>query len=347
MTDYGMQWYNGGSTFSNGGYLSVNTSIAYMVEIYNNNGINVSDVRIGSVSGPSGAILGNTSLPTTDMHLRSLEQVDPDTVIAVLTFQPYDLISLVDGHFGGLGPFNSSQSAVPSDNMKEMAAYAPVSVGFISPGNYDLSFFLVDLNGTDYQDSTISVPSSNGEIVSPVTTVPLNVGAEPDWTALMALSANSDELNAIGSRLPNDTLNSTINATVSYQYTPGTLKNDTNYSMTVVEKAVGSGYSGEVWDVLSLGYGDASNFTLFMQASNGTWEKVTPVSVFGYEYYVLGPWNTSEGEHTINLRFSYTGQSVEYRGDLITLTTGCAVAGDQLFYHDDKEGTLFTVNASA
>ncbi len=76
-------------------------------------------------------------------------------------------------------------------------------------------------------------------------------------------------------------LASSINATVSYQYTPGTyyyaggifMQNDTWYSMIVNEKVVGTACSGQVWDIVCLGNGNVSALTMETQNANGDVER--------------------------------------------------------------------------
>ena len=147
-------------------------------------------------------------------------------------------------------------------------------------------------------------------------------------------------------------LASSINATVSYQYTPGTyyyaggifMQNDTWYPMIVNEKVVGTACSGQVWDIVCLGNGNVSGLTMEMQNANGTWSVVTPIVIHGCSYCVIDSWNTSDVYHIIHLRFMYTGNQIGYRGDLITLTSNGDMAGYQLWWPVTYVGGLFNAN---
>ena len=64
--------------------------------------------------------------------------------------------------------------------------------------------------------------------------------------------------------------------------------------MTIGEKVVGTAYSGQVYDVICMGSGNMSNFTLEVQGQNGAWTILEPIVIHGYNYYVVDTWKTSD-----------------------------------------------------
>lgn len=171
--------------------------------------------------------------------------------------------------------------------------------------------------------------------------------------ATIAGYANVVEFDELAiSNWPDGPVASTVNATVTGEYAPGTvygngglwMHNDTWYPLTVNETVVGTAYSGEVWDVVCLGNStDAANLTI-QQKTDGAWTTVDKTIVNNYTYCVLGHWNTSDESHTINLRYSYTGPDVEYRANLVTVSTDGSVVGCQLMNPIVKNWGLFNAN---
>ena len=133
------------------------------------------------------------------------------------------------------------------------------------------------------------------------------------------------------------------------------MHNDTWYPLMVNETVVNSAYSGQVWDVVrvigtSQNTNSENNFTLQAEV-NGTWQTVEPVVIqdqgVSYSYYVVDSWSTSAVTHSIELRYMYTGSEMEYRGDLVTLTSNGTVAGYQLWHPISYQGGLFNANVIA
>jgi hypothetical protein len=368
VTDYGLQWYKDGATPFAFGYspdgspsevwLALNTSIGFVVDIHSDHDISTNDVAVSGVWGRPAAV----GMPEySGPWVRSLEQVDAHTVKAFLAFQPYSLIYPRGAFNGDLGPFDSNRSAADFNDKSALAAYAPMGVHFYTPGEYVMSFYLVSFYGASFTDGTNSVPPMDASVVSPITSVCLcvkgtsggNDGCDgaPD-AATMAAYANVVEFNELSFKFPDTPQAATINATVSYDYVPGSyngnggifMHNDTWYPLTVTETVVGQAYSGTVWDVVSLGPGDMSNFTLAVEDSQGAWNMVTPIVVNGYNYCVIGSWNTTDVTHTIHLRYMYAGPDMEYRANLVTLTPDGGVVGYQLMNAVSKQWGLFNAN---
>lgn len=171
--------------------------------------------------------------------------------------------------------------------------------------------------------------------------------------ATIAGYANVVEFDELAIRnWPDGPVASTINATVTVEYAPGTvygngglwMHNDTWYPLMVNETVVGTAYSGEVWDVVCLGNStDAANLTI-QQKIDWAWATVDKTVVNNYAYCVLGHWNTSDKSHTISLRYSYTGPDLEYRANLVTVSANGSVVGCQLMNPVVKNWGLFNPN---
>lgn len=174
VTDYGLQWYKDGARPVNSNndpanpvkeWMAVDTSVAMILEIHSDRAISAEDVSVSSVWGKQLA-MGDPS--ENGPGLRSIEQVDPNTLRAFLVYEPYAASSSA-GAFQSPISLASGNGSVENFNDKgALAAYAPLKIHFNTPGNYDLSFYL----------AKIGTGGSIEYHASPTTTVSVSVAGK-------------------------------------------------------------------------------------------------------------------------------------------------------------------------
>lgn len=173
VTDYGLQWYKDRAHASPTNtpdqtipktVMVLDTTVGMILEIHSDQPISAEDVSVSSVSGKT-LVLGD---PSAGPWVRSIEQVDPNTVRVFLVYEPYTASSSA-GAFQRPISLDSSNGSLEDFNDKDaLAAYAPLKIQFNTPGNYVLSFYLAEL-GTN---------GSIGEPISPTATIPVSVSAK-------------------------------------------------------------------------------------------------------------------------------------------------------------------------